>query len=266
MKNALSRLKNLIGGKPFGEMAIRAELSELGERVDVLFFDEIDSTSLYARRLVGEGKGAPFLVVANSQSAGRGRLGRAFYSPADSGLYMTLALSIGESAVSITTRVCVALCRAIDTVFGIGDTKIKWVNDVYLGARKVAGILAESVQTPSGERVTLIGIGVNVSTSDFPPELDGIAASLGKDPSLRSKLCGAIVREVFSLVADTSAEYMDEYRARSLVKDKNVTYFIGGEERIGYVSAILDSGALEIITPNGEREILNSGEISLRLR
>ena len=266
MKNALSRLKNLIGCKPFGKDAIRAELSELGERVDVLFFDELDSTSLHARRLVSEGKKAPFLVVANSQSAGRGRLGRSFYSPANSGLYMTLALYLGESAVSITTRVCVALCRAIDTVFGVTDTKIKWVNDVYLGDFKVAGILAESVEAPSGERVTLIGIGVNVSTNDFPPELDGIAASLGKDPSLRSKLCAKTVTEIFSISGSSSADYMDEYRARSLVKGKSVTYFLNGEEKTGLVSAILDSGALEIITPSGERETLNSGEISLRLK
>ncbi len=249
--------------KTFSASAISAALKDDG--LDVLLFDELDSTSTHARRLVANGKRAPFLVVANSQSAGRGRLGRTFYSPADSGLYMTLALDSVACDVSITTRTSVALCRAIESVFGIRDAKIKWVNDIYLNSRKVAGILAESVESPSGNRVVLIGAGVNICTESFPAELDGIAASLGGSTDMRAELCGALTNEIFSILGQGARECMDEYRKRSIVLGRGVNYFVNGEKRFGCVNAILDSGALEIITPDGKQEILNSGEISLRM-
>lgn len=259
----LSRLKNLIRAPKLCASRISAELES---DVEVIFFNEIDSTSLHARRLVGEGKRAPFLVVANSQSAGRGRLGRSFYSPGDSGLYMTLAIDATDSDVGVTTRVGVALCRAIETVYGIADTKIKWVNDVYLGERKVAGILAESVEAQSAKKVFLIGVGVNVSTKDFPPELREIAASLGADAEKRASLCAVLTNEIFFALSEDAESCMDEYRKRSMVIGREVTYFVGGEERVGVAKEILASGALSVITPSGEREILNSGEISLRLK
>jgi BirA family biotin operon repressor/biotin-[acetyl-CoA-carboxylase] ligase len=180
---------------------------------------------------------------------------------------MTVALRGSDaSAVSLTTKASVALCRAIEAVFGISDTGIKWVNDVYVGGKKVAGILAESVASGTGSNTVILGIGVNISTENFPAEISKIAASLGVKGERRGELCGAICRELFALIASESGEYMDEYRRRSIVIGREVTYFVSGEERIGYVDAILDSGALEVTTASGEREILNSGEITLRVR
>ena len=130
--------------------------------IPVFAHGTLDSTSSEARRLLRDGRCAPFLVVADSQSEGRGRQGKSFLSP-KGGLYMSIALPAPEkNAVSITTRACVALARAIRSLTG-EDVKIKWVNDIWLGDRKVAGILTEAVGDENGNVYSvIIGIGVNL--------------------------------------------------------------------------------------------------------
>ena len=142
-------------------------------------YDVIDSTNTQARRLAGEGDSSPLLIIAREQSAGRGRLGRSFFSPADTGLYMTLLYYPDRSVAELTGLTCAAAwasALAVERLCGI-SSQIKWVNDLYLGGRKVCGILCESFGTPHGTAIA-VGIGINLTTKDFPDALDSIAGSL----------------------------------------------------------------------------------------
>ena len=140
-------------------------------RIDI--FDLLDSTNLEARRQADRGMSAPALIVASAQSEGRGRLGRSFYSPAHAGLYMSLLLEASDNSadnVRLTTATAVAVAESIDELCGIA-TEIKWVNDIYLGGRKICGILCESFTSAIGKRYAVVGIGLNLRASDFPDDI-----------------------------------------------------------------------------------------------
>ena len=128
--------------------ALQAE--GMGDRLSAVYLEEVDSTNLEAKRRILAGSLEASLVVADRQSAGRGRMGRSFYSPRGSGVYCTLALEANmpmERAVSLTGAAAVAVMRAIRRLTGV-QTSIKWVNDLYLDEKKVCGILAESLSLP----------------------------------------------------------------------------------------------------------------------
>ena len=149
----------------------------------VFRYESIDSTNNEAKRLLKAEKG-DFLVIADEQTAGRGRQGKSFYSPKDTGIYMSLVKRRGEAladAVSATTAAAVAVCRAIEA---LSDKKpaIKWVNDIYLGSNKIGGILCESVNSGNNRdsAAVIIGIGLNLSTPSFPDDIPN-AASLNAE-------------------------------------------------------------------------------------
>ena len=161
---------------------------------------------------------APALFVARGQTEGRGRQGRSFFSPEDTGLYMTLLFEAPENKDSFTrvTALCaVAVAQGIKKVFGT-DSRIKWVNDLYIDGRKIAGILAESF--PKGEkRYIAVGVGVNISTADFPAELEGLAGSLTEDclegeemEPLRYALAYEISKGLLGAFGGRENEYMEK--------------------------------------------------------
>lgn len=105
------------------------------------YFESIDSTNTYCKRLLADGKGGEFLIIANNQTAGRGRQGKTFYSPSETGIYFSLVIRPDTSlqnAVTATTAASVAVCKAIEKLTDL-KPKIKWVNDVYLNGKKVCG-------------------------------------------------------------------------------------------------------------------------------
>ena len=229
----------------------------------MLWLSEIDSTNTEAKRRRDEAKSAPIVIVADSQSAGRGRLGRSFYSPSETGLYMSVAYSPkGDvvDAVTITSKAAVAVCRAIEK-FADAECKIKWVNDVYVGGKKVSGILCESTVCDSGETVIIVGIGINLTTKDFPDEIADIAAAVGEID--RKSLAAELARTVIEFAYD-GGEWIDEYRARSLVLGRKITYIKDGVSRIAQAKEIRGDGAL-VVDEDGALTVLSSGEISVRL-
>ena len=166
----------LFSKRRYEDICDSKRLSDRG--ILVAFADEIDSTSAEARRWAECGGKAPALFVAERQTAGRGRLGRSFYSPSDTGIYMTLLLEIGEDfpdTAGLTSAAAVAVLRGTDRLTQ-GKTQIKWVNDILLDGKKICGILAESFLV-GDKTYAAIGIGVNVSTKDFPEDIRGIAGS-----------------------------------------------------------------------------------------
>lgn len=236
--------------------------------VDVCVFSEIDSTNNEAKRRALDGVDKPVLIISEKQSAGRGRMGRSFYSPEGTGLYMSLLLSVDggfQNTVGITSAAAVAAVRAIRNVCGV-ETGIKWVNDIYFENKKIAGILAESFSV--GERFfTVIGIGVNMYTTEFPEELYERAGSIMAKKGSRSELAGAITEELVKLIyALPNRDFMSEYRDSSIVLGKAVTFIENGQSFSGIAESISDDGALTVVLENGDKHVLKSGEISLRVK
>ena len=238
---------------------------------DVIYLDTVDSTNNYAKK-----HNFPHgtLIAANGQTAGRGRYGHNFESPAGTGLYMSLVLK-PEIEISkfqmITVADAVAVCLAVEDLYkdAKGRIKIKWVNDVFFNSKKITGILTEAVTNiESGEIESIVtGIGVNVSTKKFTGEA-GMAGSIfdedGEISFTRNELCAKIAGYVMDFAEDLgSPDLIKAYRERSLLKrgDK-ITYVRDGEQLSATVRGIDDTGGLAVKNKDGSEEILRSGEVN----
>ena len=194
----------------------------------------LDSTNAACRRLLDAGV-SECLVLAERQTGGRGRRGRAFFSP-PGGLYMSVAMPTAPDTLALTCRAAVVTAEAIARVTGI-DCGIKWVNDLYYKGKKVCGILAELV----GAHV-IVGIGVNLIPSPLPPELADVVGFLDCS-DVREALAAEIARGLLCRTA-TDAQILAEYRRRSVVLGKTVTCTVGEREFSAEALEIDDSGAL----------------------
>ena len=245
-------------------------LLDLGrEELFLVVEDTVDSTSDAAKRHILSGGRTPAVFLAERQTAGRGRMGRSFYSPAETGLYLSLAVPAkGElaDAVFLTTAAAVATLTAIQRVTGI-ETRIKWVNDLYYADKKVCGILAESFLLGDA-RFLILGVGINLTTEQFPEELRDRAGSLlSSAHGVRNRLAAAVIEELMTVMAGEfdRAELMATYRAHSMVLGREITYTENGVTYAGVAREIDEFGHLVIEKADGEIAILASGEITLRL-
>lgn len=231
----------------------------------VVALDVTDSTSNEAKRLIASGEKEPFLVISREQTNGRGRQGKSFFSPKDTGLYMTVCFPIEKNAkdfLYMTSAAAVSVVREIFSLTGI-ICRIKWVNDIYLDGKKISGILTEAV---AGEKpYIIVGIGINLTTAIFPDDIKDIAGTLKKDisPTLVASGIALRLKDYFFKGASS---FMEDYRKFSLVLDEEISYIKNGETYIGKAIEILDSGALLVLKDDGTKEILDSGEITLRLK
>lgn len=236
----------------------------INERVDVYVYDTVTSTNDVARELCSDD--GCILVVADGQTNGKGRQGKSFFSPHDSGLYFSLAIDTDSPAfdfTGVTCAVAVAVSRAILKVAET-ETKIKWVNDLYLGDRKVCGILVQAVSENGRIRKLIIGVGINISTIDFPDEIKDIAGSLGKNVD-RNVLTAESVNNILDLIFAKSEEYIDEYRSKSNVIGREITYIQNGISHTATAVDIDQKGGL-VVRNAKETITLTSGEISVRFR
>ena len=231
---------------------------------DVIVYGVTDSTNTRARDMLAQGKKTPFLLAAEEQTAGRGRHGNSFFSP-ESGLYYSLAIRPKnyESAIAKTTiAAAVSLQEAILKTAGI-SCGIKWVNDLYLDRKKVAGILCEAPRLSSGEPAgIIIGIGINIAQKVFPPELEGKAGSLNR-PDLDRNVLAAVLTERLLYWCDhlESPELMRAYKHASILLGKEVSFIQNGRTVTGIAEDINEDGNL--IVRADTVYVLNSGEISL---
>lgn len=233
----------------------------------------LDSTNNRAKALAATGAPHGYLVIAESQSGGKGRMGRSFFSPEHSGVYITYVLRpkmLAERAVMITSMAAVAVARAIEALADV-DVKIKWVNDLYINDKKACGILCEaSLDFESGGlEYAVLGIGVNVTKMEFPPELQDIATSIENECGhavSRSRLIAEISNQLEALYGQlATGEFMAESRARSNVIGRDVTVIRGEERFEARAVDIDDAGRLVIRTAEGISRV-GSGEISLKLK
>ncbi len=239
------------------------------ENTEIKVFKTIDSTNSEAKRAVSDGLEADAIFVAEEQTAGRGRRGRSFYSPKASGLYFSCVLhpNVGLSdSTSLTAAAAVAVCEAIEETTK-KHPKIKWVNDVFIENKKVCGILTEAVSDFESGRVqaVIVGIGINLTTDNFPDELTNIAASVGVNID-RSVLVSKIYKRLKELCDNLpNKDFMSKYREYSLVLGKMIYFTRNGIDYTAEAVDISDDGSLVVITESNERMALNSGEISIKL-
>lgn len=234
-------------------------VSQLNSPYTVTVAEEMPSTNTALKEMVNPPVGTT--LIAARQTGGRGRLGRSFHSP-EGGLYLSVLIPPTDA---VTCRAAVAAARAIESLC---DAKIdlKWVNDLYLNGRKVAGILAEGVFSPDGTLTAVVlGIGINVGVTDFPAELTSIATSLGNEGFhlTREDVAAAFLNELEMALRDVTA--MDEYRRRNLVVGREVTVLRGSDTYTAIVEAITDEGHLVVTDENKNTHTLSSGEVSVRL-
>ncbi|MGN1095647.1 MAG: biotin--[acetyl-CoA-carboxylase] ligase [Eubacteriales bacterium] len=255
------------GGKISG-----SEISDiLGKDVLVRIFDKTDSTNNEAKRMLSDGFSGKALIVANEQTSGRGRLGRSFFSPASTGIYFTAIIPFSSSladASLITAAASVAVIRTIETLTD-KHVGIKWVNDIYLDGKKICGILTEAVTDLESGRLSglAVGIGINLSTEDFPDEISSVAASLGIKNADRALIAARIAKELFSLSEDlSSCSFLEEYKAHSIILGKEINYFINGEAHPAIAKDIDERGGLIVILPDGTKTALRGGEITIRIK
>lgn len=265
LEAASRRGYRLLGGDPFCTEAVGVYPAP------VQLYDTLESTNRTAKLLALEGAAHGTLVLAGGQTAGRGRLGRSFASPAGKGVYCSVVLRPplpAANAQTATIGAAVAVCRAVQTLCGL-ELAIKWVNDLYYKGKKVCGILTEAgTDLESGQLEWLVvGIGLNLTTSpaDWPEELARTAGSLypgGPAPVGRAALAGAIARELLALCPDFSC--LDEYRALCFVPGHWVTVCTNRETYAAKALFIDGCGQLVVERENGRTVALRHGEVSIR--
>ncbi len=233
---------------------------------DIRKFDTLDSTNTYLKKLAEEGEKEGIVIIADSQTSGRGRRGKSFYSPEGTGLYMSILLRPDKSIADITlitTAAAVALSLAIEEVYH-KEVLIKWVNDIYLGEKKLAGILTEGSFSHNTPDYIVLGIGVNLTTEKFPDEIKDIAVSLGLDR--KDELLQEILAQFNKLYENISSpEIHKEYVKRSFLTGREVE-ILNKNGLSGTVVGIDKNFRLEVELENKEHIFLSSGDVSVKVK
>ena len=257
------------------ERGIRSLLDDRCRDLRPEVFVRVDSTNTKCIEKAKTGEPEGYVAIAGSQSAGRGRRGKAFFSPAESGIYMSILLrpvGLTENQVlHFTTMAAAAVSEAIENVSG-KKAEIKWVNDIFIDGKKVCGILSEAsygVQTGKLEYV-IVGIGVNAyePSDGFPSSIADVAGKVFDEPSigLKNRLAAEILNCFMAYYAHLpETPYSEEYIRRSMVTGKNVMVNKGGEMIRAYVLGIDQEFGLKVRYDDGSVEVLRSGEISIRI-
>ena len=246
----------------------------LNPAFQVSFAPSVDSTNTVLRSLAEQGAPEGTVVIAGEQTNGRGRWGRSFYSPADTGIYLSLLLrpvnADPRQTVTLTAAAAVALCQAMESVSGAAP-EIKWVNDIFLNGKKISGILTEaafSLESGAPEYV-VVGVGINAYAPEdgFPPELAEIAGSLWQRPvpDGKNKLAADFLNRFWTLyTAGDPSAFLEDYRRRSLVVGRDITVITGDTEIPAHALGIDDSCRLLVRYENGETAALSYGEVRIR--
>ena len=238
------------------------------------FLETVDSTNAEAFRLLRSGVPAPFLVLAEAQTEGRGRRGRRWESPAAQNIYLTLALRVdnGPRALSGLSLVIGLAVRQALQRFGVGDCKVKWPNDVYANQRKIAGILLELIGDPADVCHVVIGVGINVNMYRCGSSVDqpwtSVKEQLGRLAD-RNELAGCVIDSLHSYTGRHAVEgfgpLRGEWESENIWQGKRCLLSTGSLDVRGLVLGVDDYGALRLaIEGEGER-CFSGGELSLRL-
>lgn len=254
---------------------VRKYLSPDYRDMEFVILPTAESTNTLVREKANEGAWEGYTVISNEQTRGRGRYGRHFFSPTETGIYLSILLKpstySASQALGLTTIAAVAMCEAIEEV-STETAQIKWVNDIYVKGKKVCGILTEaSFGLENGMlEYAVLGVGVNVypPQGGFPEELLQTAGAIFDAPTEDAKnhLAAAFINHFMDYYkSEHPADYIEKYRSRNLAIGKPVVFRGGDQVKNAVVCGIDDECRLIVKYENGETAHLSYGEIEVKL-
>ena len=248
------------------EDIIKQYLFKKHQDIDFQIFDTIDSTNIYAKQIVSNIT-KKTIIISNYQTNGQGKFGKKFFSPANTGIYMTIILkdTIKTENIFLITFLCaLSVCKTIEKLTNV-KPKIKWINDIFINNKKCCGILTEC-ETDLKKKISkniIAGIGLNVNTVEFPEELKNIATSL-QNHSDRNIIIAGIINNFFKFYNSlTREEIINRYKKYCFVLGKDIYYT---KCNIKYIAKAIDInkfGNLVIKDINGDIKTLEYEEIKI---
>jgi BirA family biotin operon repressor/biotin-[acetyl-CoA-carboxylase] ligase len=239
--------------------------------MNFIYLDEIDSTNNELKKRAAAGAEEGTVLIADRQTAGRGRLGRSFESRSGMGAWVSLLLrpEKAEALESLTCAAAVAVRRTVMAITSL-ECKIKWTNDIVINGKKLCGILTEYTVSNTGGYVVIgAGLNINQDTDDFAPELREKASSLYLETGIKRECSGiaeAIAKAIYQAyceLGDMRDAYMQEYRASCVTLGRTVEFSVGGKIHRGRALSIGNDGSLDILLDGGELFSLRFGEASV---
>lgn len=223
-------------------------------------YRKVTSTQDLAKKYLEEKNNKNAAFIAQEQTAGYGKRGRSFYSPAKTGIYLSIALPDFKIDLNyaglLTLAIGVSVVHVLQKQFPANDFQLKWVNDIYLNDRKIAGILTE--KTKLG---LIIGIGVNITTTSFPNSISNHVGNITQGDVDNNQISRKLVKAIIQATKTyQNAKFLDDYRELSYLKNKKVTLEAGRKHITGRVVTIDDQGRLVIDYQNTLRRY-SSGEV-----
>lgn len=256
---------------PEDQQWIKSQLQAEHIGREIITYDSVDSTNNIAKRLVGEPGKEGTVILADSQTQGKGRLGRTWYSEEKVGIYLSVFLKPflpPEQVAKVTLVAGVALVQAVNE-FSRTRAYLKWPNDILLNGKKVAGILTENFQEKEHSGVVL-GIGINVNHSHFPVPLQHIATSMAMENGeiferlpLITFLLNHLDQEYRFFQNEGLSATVDQWNMNSEMFGKHISLTQGTQTFLGTAMKLDEEGQLVILMDNGEEIAFDSGEISL---
>ena len=253
----------------------------LEEDISLNVYQKVEgSTNTILKEMALQGAGHGTIIIANEQTAGRGRHGRPFFSPPDCGIYMSILTDPKKMSFNtptlITAYTAVAVCKSIETLC-LKAPGIKWVNDIFLDGKKICGISAEAIMDAKNQNIQwiIVGIGINFTLyDDLPENLTTIVGAIfeNETPNItRNELAADLINRMMDIKhtdintdINTDITMINEYRKRLFIRGKKVK--VEGA-KIPYIATVLDVddiGRLIVKNENKELITLTSGEVSLR--
>lgn len=243
--------------------------------VKLIVLPTVDSTNAYLKRMATRAPlTEPVVVLADTQTAGYGRSGRAFYSPGETGIYMSIGLPITSSqpldAGLLTTGTAVAVAETLHELFDVA-VELKWVNDVLVNHHKVVGILSEGMTNLETGQISsvVVGIGINLTTAAFPSALETKAGAVSTTSTTvtRNEVISRLLNTFFTgYPTYRTGDFMPAYRRLSMVIGRQVALKSGATIIHGVVQDIDAAGALVVQLPTGVVRHFSSGEITMQKR
>ena len=246
----------------------------LDQKLNITIFEELDSTNNYLKKVGSKGEKENHLVIALSQTGGRGRMGRSFYSPNGTGIYSSLLLHpefSAEKSLFLTVMAAVSVAETVMN-YNKNDVKIKWVNDIYIDSKKVCGILTEgAINSDKSLDYAVVGIGINVVVPEngFPEDIKNIATSIfqgNTEENIKEKIVAEVVNRFFKMYNGVDTDFVKRYKEYSYLTGKEINIISGETTRPATVIGITDDCHLLVKNESGELEEISSGDVSVRLK
>jgi BirA family biotin operon repressor/biotin-[acetyl-CoA-carboxylase] ligase len=236
------------------------------------WFTQVTSTNTLAKNMASQGAPHGTVLIADSQTGGRGRMGRSFASAQGKGIYMSVILRPqcpAKNLMHLTCAVGVAVCDAVEQVCGVRPG-IKWINDLVLGKKKLGGILTELSIHQDFVQYAVVGIGLNCNqrAEDFPEEIRAIAQSLqdctGKNIDI-PRLTGAIISALWKMDLQLfHRDFMTDYKKDCITLGQDISVVQGAQVRYGQALDLTADGGLVVQFSDGTLETVQSGDVSIR--